>query len=87
MKCASFSQILGRGFHHLIIAPGSRLLSSAVRSYLKLISLADAGAPSGRNYYEKARTLKSLSDEVIEAIATLSRMMLDKGGPSSWRKN
>jgi FAD/FMN-containing dehydrogenase len=40
------------------------------RSYLKMISLADAGAPAGRHYYEKARTLKSLSDEAIEAIAT-----------------
>jgi FAD/FMN-containing dehydrogenase len=40
------------------------------RSYLKLISLADAGAPAGRHYYEKARTLKWLSDEAIETIAT-----------------
>ena len=40
------------------------------RSYLKLISLADAGAPAGRHYYEKARTLKCLSDEAIESIAT-----------------
>jgi FAD/FMN-containing dehydrogenase len=40
------------------------------RSYLKLISLADAGAPAGRHYYEKARTLKCLSDEAIETIAT-----------------
>ena len=39
------------------------------RSYLKLISLADAGAPAGRHYYEKARTLKCLSDEAIETIA------------------
>src|SRR6266487_385072 len=39
------------------------------RSYLKLISLADTGAPAGRHYYEKARTLKRLSDEAIETIA------------------
>ena len=39
------------------------------RSYLKLISLADTGAPAGRHYYEKASTLKRLSDEAIETIA------------------
>jgi FAD/FMN-containing dehydrogenase len=39
------------------------------KSYLKLITQADAGAPEGRYYYEKARTLKELSDEAIETIA------------------
>jgi hypothetical protein len=39
------------------------------RSYLKLITQADAGAPPGRHYYEKASTLKELSDEAIETIA------------------
>jgi FAD/FMN-containing dehydrogenase len=39
------------------------------KSYLKVLSLADAGAPDGRHYYEKARTLKDLSDEAIETIA------------------
>jgi len=39
------------------------------KSYLKLITQADAGAPPGRHYYEKARTLKDLSDEAIETIA------------------
>jgi hypothetical protein len=39
------------------------------KSYLKLITQADAGAPDGRHYYEKARTLKELSDEAIETIA------------------
>ena len=39
------------------------------KSYLKLVTQADAGAPPGRHYYEKARTLKHLSDEAIEAIA------------------
>jgi len=39
------------------------------KSYLKVLSLADAGAPEGRHYYEKARTLKDLSDEAIETIA------------------
>jgi hypothetical protein len=34
-----------------------------------MISLADAGAPDGRCYYEKACTLKNLSDEAIERIA------------------
>jgi hypothetical protein len=38
------------------------------RSYLKLISQADAGAPVGRRYYEKASTLSDLSDEAIEAM-------------------
>jgi FAD/FMN-containing dehydrogenase len=37
--------------------------------YLKLVTQADAGAPPGRHYYEKARTLSHLSDEAIEAIA------------------
>ena len=39
------------------------------KSYLKLITQADAGAPEGRHYYEKARMLKYLSDEAIETIA------------------
>ncbi len=39
------------------------------KSYLKLITQADAGAPDGRHYYEKARALKDLSDEAIETIA------------------
>jgi FAD/FMN-containing dehydrogenase len=39
------------------------------RSYLKLISQADAGAPHGLNYYERARTLKSLTDGAIEILA------------------
>jgi hypothetical protein len=39
------------------------------KSYLKLITQADAGAPDGRHYYETARTLKDLSDEAIETIA------------------
>jgi hypothetical protein len=39
------------------------------KSYLKVLLQADAGAPGGRHYYEKARTLKHLSDEAIETIA------------------
>jgi len=39
------------------------------KSYLKLITQANAGAPDGRHCYEKARTLKELSDEAIETIA------------------
>ena len=38
------------------------------RSYLKMITRADLGAPAGRSYYEKASTLSDLSDEAIEAI-------------------
>jgi len=38
------------------------------RSYLKLITQADAGAPAGRRYYEKASTLSGLNDEAIEAL-------------------
>ena len=38
------------------------------RSYLKLIQRADAGAPAGRCYYEKASTLSELGDEAIEAM-------------------
>jgi FAD/FMN-containing dehydrogenase len=38
------------------------------RSYLKMITQADVGAPSGRRYYEKASTLSDLSDEAIEAM-------------------
>lgn len=37
-------------------------------SYLKLIQRADAGAPAGRCYYEKASTLSELGDEAIEAM-------------------
>ena len=49
---------------------GSPLLDSIrSKSYLKVLSQADAGAPEGRHYYEKARTLKHLSDEAIETIA------------------
>jgi hypothetical protein len=49
---------------------GAPLLDSIrPKSYLKLITQADAGAPKGRHYYEKARTLKHLSDEAIETIA------------------
>lgn len=39
------------------------------QSYLKLITQADAGAPNGRHYYEKASTLKHLSDGAIDTIA------------------
>ncbi len=39
-----------------------------LRSYLKMITQADLGAPSGRCYYEKASTLSNLSDEAIEAL-------------------
>jgi FAD/FMN-containing dehydrogenase len=38
------------------------------RSYLKMVTLADAGAPAGRHYYEKASTLSDLSDEAIEVL-------------------
>jgi FAD binding domain/Berberine and berberine like len=38
------------------------------RSYLKMITQADKGAPAGRCYYEKASTLSDLSDEAIEAM-------------------
>jgi len=49
---------------------GAPLLDSIrPKSYLKLITQADAGAPEGRHYYEQARTLKDLSDEAIETIA------------------
>ena len=39
------------------------------KSYLKLITQADAGAPAGRHYYQQARTLAELSDEAIETLA------------------
>jgi hypothetical protein len=42
------------------------------RSYLKMITQADAGAPAGRRYYEKASTLSDLSDEAIEAMVAYS---------------
>jgi len=38
------------------------------RSYLKMISQANLGAPAGRCYYEKATTLSYLTDEAIEAL-------------------
>ena len=39
------------------------------KPYLNVVTSADAGAPDGRHYYEKARTLRELSDEAIETIA------------------
>jgi FAD/FMN-containing dehydrogenase len=39
------------------------------KPYLKVVTSADAGAPDGRNYYEKANTLKHLSDGAIDTIA------------------
>jgi hypothetical protein len=39
-------------------------------SYLTLLNRADAGAPAGRCYYQKARTLKHLSDEALEVLVT-----------------
>src|SRR5260370_10813359 len=39
------------------------------KPYLKVVKSADAGAPDGRNYYEKASTLKHLSDGAIDTIA------------------
>ncbi|HEY6407057.1 MAG TPA: FAD-dependent oxidoreductase [Ktedonobacteraceae bacterium] len=38
------------------------------KSYLKVVTSADAGAPYGRNYYQKASTLSQLSDEAIDTI-------------------
>src|SRR5262249_6657235 len=37
-------------------------------TYLSLLTRADAGAPSGRCYDERARTLQHLSDEAIEVL-------------------
>ena len=42
-----------------------------VKPYLQTIS-RDAGAPDGRHYYEKAYSLKKLSDEVIDIVARYS---------------
>ncbi len=42
-----------------------------MRPYYQTIS-HDAGAPDGRHYYEKAYSLKGLSDEVIDIIAEFS---------------
>ena len=39
------------------------------KPYLKVVTSADAGAPDGRNYYEKANTLKHLSDGAIDTLA------------------
>ncbi len=39
------------------------------KPYLNVVTSADAGAPDGRNYYEKASTLKHLSDGAIDTIA------------------
>ena len=38
------------------------------RSYFKMITQADLGAPAGRHYYEKASTLSDLNGEAIERI-------------------
>ena len=39
------------------------------KSYLSLITRADAGAPAGRHYDERALTLTRLSDEAIDTLA------------------
>jgi hypothetical protein len=38
-------------------------------SYMELLTMLDAGAPRGRDYYEKGSALQSLSDKAIDAIA------------------
>ena len=38
------------------------------RSYLKILTQANLGAPAGRSYYEKASMLSDLSDEAIDAL-------------------
>ena len=38
------------------------------KSYLKMITQADRGAPAGRRYYQKASALSELSDEAIETL-------------------
>jgi FAD/FMN-containing dehydrogenase len=40
-------------------------------SYYELITMLDAGAPDGRNYYEKANTLPTLTDEAIDQIVAI----------------
>jgi FAD/FMN-containing dehydrogenase len=42
------------------------------RSYFNLVAGADAGAPSGRCYYQRASTLAHLSDEAIQRIVDYS---------------
>jgi len=42
------------------------------RSYLKMLTQANLGAPAGRSYYEKASTLSDLSDEAIDAMVAYS---------------
>lgn len=37
-------------------------------SYLELISMLDGSVPRGRNYYSKARSLKTLDDEALQTI-------------------
>ena len=37
-------------------------------SYLELISMNDAGVPRGRHYYNKARSLTHLDEQVLETI-------------------
>ncbi len=38
------------------------------KSYLNVITRADAGSPAGRHYYEQALTLTELSDEAIDTL-------------------
>jgi FAD/FMN-containing dehydrogenase len=37
-------------------------------SYLELVSMSDAGVPRGRHYYNKARSLTQLDEQVLETI-------------------
>jgi FAD/FMN-containing dehydrogenase len=44
------------------------------KSYLKMIAQADAGAPPGRHYDERALTFTCLSDEAIDTIVDAGRV-------------
>ena len=44
------------------------------KSYLSMITRADAGSPAGRHYDERALTLTGLSDEAIDTLAAAFAM-------------
>ena len=68
--CFCGEQPLGERLIEPVRKFGSPLLDLIrPRSYLKLITQANAGAPEGRCYYQQAKTLKELSDEAIEILA------------------
>src|ERR1051326_5616508 len=49
------------------------------KAYLQILTQADRGAPPGRSYYQKARTLSTLSDEAIRTLVQVGATEMASG--------